>query len=115
MDFEPGFLAGDTILGVHHVEDFTVNVLRMGGFGRRSPPDVASEAVKIAQQFDVPVQMIWSKLMFKSLTRSMESWRTWRLCKPYFRLSSSVQRTLVALKSMPVTRAAGQRKACLAA
>lgn len=32
-----------------------------GGFGRRSPPDVASEAVKIAQQFAVPVQMIWSR------------------------------------------------------
>ena len=31
------------------------------------------------------------------------------------RLSSSVQRTLVALKSMPVTLAAGQRMACLAA
>ena len=40
---------------------------------------------------------------------------TSRLCKLYFCLSSSVQRTLVALKSMPVTRAAGQRKAYLAA
>ena len=31
------------------------------------------------------------------------------------RFSASVPRTLVALKSMPVTRAAGQRRACLAA
>lgn len=32
-----------------------------GGFGRRSPPDVASEAVRIAQHFDVPVKMLWSR------------------------------------------------------
>jgi isoquinoline 1-oxidoreductase subunit beta len=31
-----------------------------GGFGRRSPPDFASEAVRIAKTLDVPVKMIWS-------------------------------------------------------
>ena len=43
------------------------------------------------------------------------SWWTSRLSRWYLRLSSSVWRTLVALKSIPVTRAAGQRIACLAA
>jgi isoquinoline 1-oxidoreductase beta subunit len=32
-----------------------------GGFGRRSPPDFASEAVRIAKTLDVPVKMIWSR------------------------------------------------------
>lgn len=32
-----------------------------GGFGRRSPPDFASEAVRIAKAVGVPVQMIWSR------------------------------------------------------
>ena len=32
-----------------------------GGFGRRSPADFASEAVKIAKTLDVPVKMIWSR------------------------------------------------------
>ena len=40
---------------------------------------------------------------------------TSRLVRLYLRLRSSVQRTLVALKSMPVTLAFGQRTACLAA
>ena len=32
-----------------------------GGFGRRSPADFASEAVRIAKTVDVPVKMIWSR------------------------------------------------------
>jgi isoquinoline 1-oxidoreductase beta subunit len=32
-----------------------------GGFGRRSPADFASEAVRIAKTLDVPVKMIWSR------------------------------------------------------
>jgi isoquinoline 1-oxidoreductase beta subunit len=32
-----------------------------GGFGRRSPADFASEAVRIAKTVDAPVQMIWSR------------------------------------------------------
>ena len=37
------------------------NCLLGGGFGRRSPADFASEAVKIAKTLDVPVKMIWSR------------------------------------------------------
>ena len=38
-----------------------------------------------------------------------------RLSRPYSRFSASVHPTLVALKSMPVTRARGQRSATFAA
>jgi len=49
------------VAGVPPQNVYVHNCFLGGGFGRRSPPDVASEAVKIAQQFDVPVQMIWSR------------------------------------------------------
>ena len=49
------------VAGVPPQDVHVHNCFLGGGFGRRSPPDVASEAVRIAQQFDVPVQMIWSR------------------------------------------------------
>ena len=49
------------VAGVAPQNVYVHNCFLGGGFGRRSPPDVASEAVRIAQQFDVPVQMIWSR------------------------------------------------------
>ena len=48
-----------------------------------------------------------------SPTRSIGNCCTSRLARSYLRLSSSVQRTLVALKSMPVTLAFGQRSGVL--
>ena len=55
------------------------------------------------------------KAVSSSAARSTGSSCTSRLSRRYFRLRSRVLRTLIALKSIPVTRASGQRSACLAA
>lgn len=49
------------LAGVPPQNVYVHNCFLGGGFGRRSPADFASEAVRIAQQFDVPVKMIWSR------------------------------------------------------
>jgi len=54
----------DEIAGATGVKkkDITVhNVLLGGGFGRRSNPDYPLMAVAIAEEFDHPVKMIWSR------------------------------------------------------
>lgn len=49
------------VAGVAPQDVYVHNCFLGGGFGRRSPADFASEAVRIAKTVDVPVQMIWSR------------------------------------------------------
>ncbi len=54
----------DEIAGAFDVKKDNVaihNVMLGGGFGRRSNPDYPMMAVEIAQEFDHPVKMIWSR------------------------------------------------------
>ena len=60
-----------------------------------------------------PVQMTSSNVMPSSPTRSIGNRRTSRLASPYLCFSASVCRTLVALKSIPITCAAGARSGVL--
>lgn len=49
------------LAGVEPKNVFVHNCFLGGGFGRRSPPDFASEAVLISKAVNAPVQMIWSR------------------------------------------------------
>jgi isoquinoline 1-oxidoreductase beta subunit len=49
------------VAGLEPANVYVHNCFLGGGFGRRSPADFATEAVKIARAVDVPVQMIWSR------------------------------------------------------
>jgi isoquinoline 1-oxidoreductase beta subunit len=54
----------DEIAGAFDVKKDNVaihNVMLGGGFGRRATPDYPLMAVEIAQEFDHPVKMIWSR------------------------------------------------------
>jgi isoquinoline 1-oxidoreductase subunit beta len=49
------------VAGVDPRNVYVHNCFLGGGFGRRSPPDFASEAVRISKAVGAPVQMIWSR------------------------------------------------------
>jgi isoquinoline 1-oxidoreductase beta subunit len=49
------------VAGTQPENVYVHNCFLGGGFGRRSPADFASEAVRIAKTVDVPVKMIWSR------------------------------------------------------